>query len=70
MVGQWLLRLNSWGKWVDCGLFIAEEIKLASNSIEMVADDLVFPEWPRWRSGGRKLYFSDVRAGKVSRGDD
>jgi len=43
---------------------------LTSNSIEMVADDLFFPEGPRWRAEDNKLYFSDVMAGKVSRLDD
>ena len=36
-------------------------------SIEMVADDLYFPEGPRWRPDENKLYFSDVMAGKVLR---
>ena len=39
-------------------------------SIEMVADDLFFPEGPRWRAEENKLYFSDVLAGKVSRLDE
>jgi len=42
---------------------------LVSNTIELVADDLFFPEGPRWRDGEQKLYFSDVMAGKVSRVD-
>jgi sugar lactone lactonase YvrE len=42
---------------------------LVSNTIELVADDLFFPEGPRWRSEEQKLYFSDVMAGKVSRVD-
>ena len=33
----------------------------------MVADDLYFPEGPRWRPDENKLYFSDVMAGKVLR---
>ncbi|MAE81009.1 MAG: hypothetical protein CL695_05430, partial [Chloroflexi bacterium] len=36
----------------------------------MVADDLYFPEGPRWRPDENKLYFSDVMAGKVSRLDE
>ena len=40
------------------------------HSIEMVADDLYFPEGPRWRQDENKLYFSDVMAGKVSRLDE
>jgi sugar lactone lactonase YvrE len=43
---------------------------LTSNSIEMVADELFFPEGPRWRADEGKLYFSDVMAGKVSRVND
>lgn len=43
---------------------------MVSNSIEMVVDELFFPEGPRWRAGEGKLYFSDVMAGKVSRVDD
>ena len=43
------------------------EIILVSNTIEMVADDLFFPEGPRWRADEKKLYFSDVMASKVSR---
>ena len=44
---------------------------MASDSIEMVADGLFFPEGPRWRADEGKLYFSDVMAGKVSRvGED
>jgi sugar lactone lactonase YvrE len=43
---------------------------LASNTIEMVADDLFFPEGPRWRADEGKLYFSDVMSSKVSRLDD
>jgi sugar lactone lactonase YvrE len=39
-------------------------------AIEMVADDLFFPEGPRWRADEGKLYFSDVMAGKVSRLDE
>lgn len=39
-------------------------------SIEMVADDLFFPEGPRWRADEGKLYFSDVMAGVVSRLDE
>jgi sugar lactone lactonase YvrE len=51
-------------------LIIAEEIKLVSNSIEMVADGLFFPEGPRWRADENKLYFSDVMASRVSRVDE
>jgi len=40
------------------------------TSIETVADDLYFPEGPRWRAGEGKLYFSDVMAGLVSRLDE
>jgi len=36
----------------------------------MVADELFFPEGPRWRADEGKLYFSDVMAGKVSRVND
>ena len=36
----------------------------------MVADDLFFPEGPRWRADENKLYFSDVMASKVSRVDE
>ncbi len=43
---------------------------MTSNSIEMVADELFFPEGPRWRADEGKLYFSDVMAGKVSRVND
>jgi sugar lactone lactonase YvrE len=43
---------------------------LTSNPIEMVADELFFPEGPRWRANEGKLYFSDVMAGKVSRVND
>ncbi len=43
---------------------------MVSNSIDMVADELFFPEGPRWRAGEGKLYFSDVMAGKVSRVND
>lgn len=39
------------------------------DSIEIVADELFFPEGPRWRAEEQKLYFSDVMAGKVSRVD-
>ncbi len=42
---------------------------MVSNPIEMVADELFFPEGPRWRADENKLYFSDVMAGKVSRVD-
>ena len=38
--------------------------------MDMVADDLFFPEGPRWRAEEEKLYFSDVMAAKVSRVDD
>ena len=34
------------------------------DSIEIVADELFFPEGPRWRAEEQKLYFSDVMAGK------
>jgi sugar lactone lactonase YvrE len=43
---------------------------MVSNSIELVADNLFFPEGPRWRAEEQKLYFSDVMASKVSRVDD
>ncbi|MDP6667297.1 MAG: SMP-30/gluconolactonase/LRE family protein [Dehalococcoidia bacterium] len=43
---------------------------MAANLIDIVADDLFFPEGPRWRAGEGRLYFSDVLAGKVSRLDD
>ena len=43
---------------------------MVSSSIELIADDLFFPEGPRWRAEEQKLYFSDVMAGKVSRVDD
>ncbi|NQW19796.1 MAG: SMP-30/gluconolactonase/LRE family protein [Chloroflexi bacterium] len=44
---------------------------MVSNSIELIADGLFFPEGPRWRTEEQKLYFSDVMAGKVSRiGDE
>ena len=46
------------------------ESRMVSSSIELIADDLFFPEGPRWRAGEQKLYFSDVMAGKVSRVDD
>lgn len=35
----------------------------------MIAEDLWFPEGPRWRADEEKLYFSDILAGKVSRLD-
>ena len=35
---------------------------MVSSSIELIADDLFFPEGPRWRAGEQKLYFSDVMA--------
>jgi sugar lactone lactonase YvrE len=40
---------------------------MVSSSIELVAEDLFFPEGPRWRAEEQKLYFSDVLASKVSR---
>ena len=43
---------------------------MVTSSIELVADDLFFPEGPRWRAEEQKLYFSDVMAAKVSRVDD
>ena len=43
---------------------------MVSNSIELIADDLFFPEGPRWRAEEQKLYFSDVMASKVSRVND
>ena len=42
---------------------------MVSNTIELIADDLFFPEGPRWRAEEQKLYFSDVMASKVSRVD-
>ncbi len=39
------------------------------SQIEMVAEDLFFPEGPRWNKRDSKLYFSDIMAGKVSRLD-
>ena len=46
------------------------EKRMVTSSIELVADDLFFPEGPRWRAEEQKLYFSDVMAAKVSRVDD
>ena len=42
---------------------------MISNSIELIADGLFFPEGPRWSANDQKLYFSDVLAGKVLRTD-
>ncbi len=42
---------------------------MVSGSIELIVDDLFFPEGPRWRAQEQKLYFSDVMANKVSRVD-
>jgi len=47
-----------------------KEKRMVTSSIELVADDLFFPEGPRWRAEEQKLYFSDVMAAKVSRVDD
>lgn len=40
------------------------------SNIEMIADNLFFPEGPRWNKKDSKLYFSDIMAGNVSRIDD
>ena len=37
------------------------------GKIESIAENLFFPEGPRWNQRDSKLYFSDVLSSKVSR---
>ena len=37
------------------------------GKIESIAENLFFPEGPRWNQRDSKLYFSDILSSKVSR---